>query len=114
MTKSFYRQALAAEAKNARVYQFWKLAGDHSSRAACFLRTMQYYRTRGLLGRLIALWCNTHLIKDYGIFVHPGTQIGLGLSMPHPNGIVIGSSVTIGENATIYQQVTIGSARQGD
>lgn len=29
--------------------------------------------------------------------------------MPHPNGIVIGDYVKIGENCTIYQQVTLGA-----
>ena len=37
------------------------------------------------------------------------TQIGGGLLIPHPNGIVIHSDVKIGPNCLIFQQVTIGS-----
>lgn len=54
------------------------------------------------------------LIHKYGIFCGSNTQIGLGLKLPHPNGIIIGDSVVIGDNVTIYQQVTIGSVRLGD
>jgi serine O-acetyltransferase len=37
------------------------------------------------------------------------SQIGGGLLLPHPNGIVIHPEVTIGVNCLIFQQVTIGS-----
>jgi len=36
-------------------------------------------------------------------------HIGGGLLMPHPNGIVIFSGVSIGSNCLIFQQVTIGT-----
>lgn len=42
------------------------------------------------------------------------TQIGGGLLMPHPNGIVIHSGVTIGPNCLLLQQVTLGSNEAGD
>lgn len=35
-------------------------------------------------------------------------NIGGGLVMPHPNGIVIHSNVSIGPNCLIFQQVTLG------
>jgi serine O-acetyltransferase len=38
------------------------------------------------------------------------TQIGGGLLMPHPNGIVIHPETRIGANCLIMQQVTLGSA----
>lgn len=34
--------------------------------------------------------------------------IGKNLHLPHPNGIIIGAYAEIGDNCTIYQQVTIG------
>lgn len=37
------------------------------------------------------------------------TQIGGGLLIPHPNGIVIHPDVIIGPNCLIFQQVTIGA-----
>lgn len=44
----------------------------------------------------------------YGIEVPPYIKIGKGLLIPHTNGIVIGAKV-IGENVTIFHQVTIGA-----
>jgi len=37
-------------------------------------------------------------------------QIGGGLLIPHPNGIVLHPEATIGVNCLIFQQVTIGTA----
>lgn len=40
-------------------------------------------------------------------------QIGGGLLMPHPNGIVINAGARIGPNCLIFQQVTIGASQKG-
>jgi len=40
-------------------------------------------------------------------------QIGGGLLMPHPNGIVIHPEAKIGPNCLIFQQVTIGHRNGG-
>lgn len=44
-----------------------------------------------------------------GAEIPMNTQIGGGLLIPHPNGIVIHSDVKIGPNCLILQQVTIGA-----
>jgi len=41
------------------------------------------------------------------------SKIGGGLLIPHPNGIVVHSSASIGVNCLIFQQVTIGSDGAG-
>lgn len=41
------------------------------------------------------------------------SSIGGGLSIPHPNGIVIHPSARIGCNCLIFQQVTIGATSKG-
>lgn len=41
------------------------------------------------------------------------SQIGGGLLIPHPNGIVIHPSAVIGPNCLIFQQVTIGYRKGG-
>lgn len=43
-----------------------------------------------------------------------GSQIGGGLLLPHPNGIVIHPSARIGPNCLIFQQVTIGTSGSRD
>ncbi len=40
--------------------------------------------------------------------IAPGTRIGGGLRLPHPNGIVIHPQCTIGPNCLIFQTVTLG------
>ena len=82
--------------------------------AVYLIRKSQYYNNSVLLlKRIIARRCCRILVKKYGIFVSPMVKIGIGLRLPHPNGIIIGTN-GIGKNCTIFQQVTIGSARYGD
>ena len=40
-------------------------------------------------------------------------QLGGGLLIPHPNGIVIHPDAQVGPNCLIFQQVTIGAAHGG-
>jgi serine O-acetyltransferase len=40
-------------------------------------------------------------------------QLGGGLLLPHPNGVVIHPSVVIGPNCLLFQQVTIGATQDG-
>lgn len=44
----------------------------------------------------------------FGIQITPRCEIGGGLFLPHPNGIVIGAW-QIGSHVTIFQQVTLGA-----
>ena len=43
-----------------------------------------------------------------GIEIHPGAVIGKGLFIDHGMGLVIGETVEIGDNCTLYQGVTLG------
>ncbi|HME82782.1 MAG TPA: serine O-acetyltransferase [Candidatus Eremiobacteraceae bacterium] len=43
-----------------------------------------------------------------GIEIHPGAEIGAGLFIDHGMGVVIGETVEIGRDCTIYQGVTLG------
>lgn len=43
-----------------------------------------------------------------GIEIHPGAKIGEGFFIDHGSGVVIGETAEIGNNVTIYQQVTLG------
>ena len=43
-----------------------------------------------------------------GIEIHPGAQIGKNLFIDNGMGIVIGETSTIGDNCTIYHDVTLG------
>ncbi|WP_242130244.1 serine acetyltransferase [Sphingobium sp. Sx8-8] len=69
---------------------------------------------RGLFWQLVARYYGHKLAKRFGIYVSHNATIGQGLMLPHPVGIVIGESCSIGENATIYQHVTIGRRSRND
>ena len=57
-----------------------------------------------LLGRFVS-----HLGRFFtGIEIHPGAKIGRGFFIDHGMGVVIGETAEIGENCTLYHQVTLG------
>ena len=71
------------------LYRFQEAAVKKARwRQARFLRTVNHFLT--------------------GADLLPGSKIGGGLIIQHPNGIVIGAGATIGEHATVLQQVTVG------
>ena len=43
-----------------------------------------------------------------GVEIHPGARIGEGLFIDHGSGVVIGQTAEVGDNVTLYQQVTLG------
>lgn len=49
----------------------------------------------------------------HGIEIPLQTNIGSGIRMVHLNGIVINQYAVIGENCTIFQQVTVGAVCGG-
>jgi len=57
-----------------------------------------------LFGRFVS-----HLGRFFtGIEIHPGAKIGRGFFIDHGMGVVIGETAEIGENCTLYHQVTLG------
>jgi serine O-acetyltransferase len=44
-----------------------------------------------------------------GIEIHPGARIGRGFFIDHGAGVVIGETVEIGDDVTVFHQVTLGS-----
>lgn len=51
------------------------------------------------------------LIARRSIDVGKGVQIGSGIYLPHPMGIVLGEGARIGDEVTIYHFVTLGRLR---
>ena len=56
----------------------------------------------------IARWISQRALRRTGIEIHPGAKIGKGLFIDHGSGVVIGETTEIGDNCTIYQNVTLG------
>jgi len=60
--------------------------------------------------RLIArLLSNVARTLTGGIEIHPGATIGNRFFIDHGAGVVIGETATIGEDVTLFHQVTLGS-----
>jgi serine O-acetyltransferase len=69
-----------------------------------------YQRARSPFGRKLAALRHRWWSAISGADIPLSCRIGGGLLMPHPNGIVLHPSATIGPNCLIFQQVTLGTA----
>ena len=58
--------------------------------------------------KFIARFLSQRSRRKTGIEIHPGAKIGKGLFIDHGMGVVIGETTEIGDNCTIYQNVTLG------
>ncbi len=67
---------------------------------------------KGFVGRIIGNILFRLNIFLTGCEISPAAKIGLGLNIVHPIGIVIAPAV-IGDNFTIYQNVSIGQRKHG-
>lgn len=56
------------------------------------------------------VWRNL-LITKHSMDIGRGCQIGPGLHLPHPFGVVLGTRVRIGTNVMLYHNVTMGVSR---
>ena len=78
-----------------------------------------YQRTQGKRNpwaRLIRAWAvlrHRMWSAVSGADIPLNSQIGGGLLIPHPNGIVIHPDARIGANCLIFQQVTLGTVATG-
>ncbi len=77
-----------------------------------YLRLSQWLRKMRI--PYLPIYFNNKLISKYGCYIGSKVLIGIGVKFPHPNGIVIGEMTKIGNNCTIYQQVTFGGRNIGD
>ena len=100
-----------------RPRRFW----DGSRQLIRCLRRYQGIDASGRTGRWPGLLMRRLIVLQHrfwsivcGCEIHLGTQIGGGLVLPHPIGIVIHPRVTIGPNCMIFQNVTLGTNRSAD
>lgn len=92
-------------------------------------RALQWFPSRSLLaamrqyqharGPFAPLWRRVAIERHRlwsivtGADIPVNCQIGGGLMLPHPNGVVIAPDAIIGKNCIIFQQVTIGTIDGG-
>lgn len=58
--------------------------------------------------KLLARIVSQRTRKKTGIEIHPGATIGARLFIDHGMGVVIGETAQIGDDVTLYQDVTLG------
>ena len=89
--------------------QFW----DPGRKLLRAIRRYQHWHSRsGLLARLfgkLAVLRHRFWSVVSGADIPLNCNLGGGLRIPHPNGIVIHPDAKIGVNCLIFQQVTIGT-----
>ncbi len=84
---------------------------DNSPTMLRIVRLMSFFNTSSGLGNSFVSLLHRRLRRRFGCFVSPGAVVGRNCSFPHPVGIVIGEGVRIGDDCTIYQNVTLGARR---
>lgn len=88
------------------------LIGTSSQKAILTFRLASFLHHSNF--KYVSLFLFRRLEKNYGIYIGSKAIIKVGLKLPHPTGVIIGTGVKIGKGCTIYQQVTIGGAHVGD
>ena len=58
--------------------------------------------------RDFALYLQSQSSRIFGVDINPAARIGIGIMFDHGTGIVIGETVTIGDNCSLLQGVTLG------
>lgn len=95
------------KARDPAVRSAWEVIFLYPSfRAIRSYRRAHWFHTHG--HTFIARWISQRSRHKTGIEIHPGAKIGKGLFIDHGAGVVIGETTEIGDNCTLYQNVTLG------
>ncbi|QEA12486.1 serine O-acetyltransferase [Comamonas flocculans] len=86
----------------------------------CLLASLRDYQRLAASPGAWAMLCKKWAVLRHrfwsavsGADIPLNTQIGGGLLLPHPNGVVIHPDARIGPNCLIFQQVTLGTRGDG-
>lgn len=118
---NFYKKCINFEVYAGKKYNAikrYKIRTFNPAKNAVYLlRMYQYHSNADNLKTIHNFFAKTYyrkLFTTYNIFLRQSTKIGMGLSLPHPTSIVFGEYAQIGENCTIYQNVTFGGKKADD
>lgn len=70
-------------------------------------RIARWFGRRGKIGGALAVLID-QINANRGCYISFKAEVDTGLRLPHPVGVVIGEGSSVGRNATIYQNVTLG------
>ncbi len=80
------------------LYSGFKAVRSHRKANWCYRHNLKF----------LARWISQRSRRKTGIEIHPAAQIGKGLFIDHGMCLVIGETTRIGDNCTLYQNVTLG------
>ena len=78
------------------------------------VKAVLIHRFSHVLWKSNAHW-SARLLSEVGRFatvveIHPGAELGRRVVIDHGMGVVIGETAVVGDDVTLFQQVTLGSA----
>lgn len=75
-------------------------------------QAMQAHRIANWLWRTgrqdLAYFVQTRISETFGVDIHPGAQIGIGILIDHAHSVVIGETAVVGDNVSMLHSVTLG------
>lgn len=105
--KELYEDAKNIEEKDPAAKSIWEVILLYPGFHALFFHKISHFLYRKQLLFLARLVSQIARFLT-GIEIHPGAKIGRKLFIDHGMGIVIGETAKIGDDCTIYHQVTLG------
>lgn len=106
-----------AEAVNDDLIHLKVARGSDMSYIDCFLNFKGFLACQAqrvahklwLQGRRpLALLIQSRVSEVFAVDIHPGAKIGHGILLDHATGVVIGETTVVGDNTTIFHNVTLG------
>lgn len=106
MFKRFKEEVKIIQERDPSLHSVWEVILYPSFKAIMHYRIAHklYMSKHYFLARAIS----QRAVRKTGIEIHPGAVIGEGLFIDHGNGVIIGETCIIGNNVTLYQEVTLG------
>lgn len=102
--KSDLDAALKNDPAARNKFEIWlTYSGFHAIRR---YRVAHWFYLKGM--RLLARIISQSAKRTTGVEIHPAAKIGRGVFIDHGAGVVVGETAEIGDNVTIYQNVTLG------
>lgn len=103
-----------ADWERERIKSFWSPARQLLKSIRDYQKSSSKKSLLAKLNKKLAVICYRFWTVITGADIPINADIGGGLSIPHPNGIVIHPQAKIGVNCLIHQQVTIGVSRKSN
>lgn len=92
LLKEFIKELTPWLKQNEKIYRLYEKSNNWNKKNNIYMANYYSYK----------------LYRKFNCIISPKAQIGKGLTIPHPSGIVIGEEAVLGKNVVIYQNVTIG------